>query len=53
MFKTGKLDCLRESLPLSPNETKDQKELRLAANWDSDCSFESEEEGGINFFNFR
>lgn len=35
----GKLDCLRESLP-SPGETKTQEELRLAAMWTSDCSFE-------------
>ena len=40
----GKLDCLRESLPATPNETPAQKAKRLAANWDSDCSFESESE---------
>ncbi len=42
----GKLDCLRESLP-APKETKEQRELRVKANWNSDCSFESDsdEEG--------
>lgn len=38
----GKLDCLRESEPISPNETPEQKAKRMAANWNSDCSFESE-----------
>ena len=42
--KKGKLDCLRESLPTKANETPAQKAKRLAANWDSDCSFESESE---------
>lgn len=37
----GKLDCLRESLPV-PGETNKEKTLRLSANWDGDCSFESE-----------
>ena len=40
----GKLDCLRESNPLSPDEKPEQKAKRLAANWDSDCSFESDSE---------
>lgn len=39
----GKLDCLRESLPV-PGETNEEKVKRLAANWDGDCSFESENE---------
>ena len=38
----GKLDCLRESVPLSDKETPEQKAKRIAANWNSDCSFESE-----------
>jgi hypothetical protein len=38
----GKLDCLRESLPLSQNEKPEQKAKRLAANWNSDCSFEAD-----------
>ena len=40
----GKLDCLRESNPLSPDEKPEQKTKRIAANWDSDCSFESDSE---------
>lgn len=39
----GKLDCLRESLPI-PGETNEEKVKRLAADWDGDCSFESENE---------
>ena len=39
----GKLDCLRDSLPV-PNETNDEKIKRIAANWDGDCSFESDNE---------
>lgn len=39
----GKLDCLRESLPV-PGESNEEKIKRLAANWDGDCSFESENE---------
>ncbi len=38
----GKLDCLRESLPPKEGESEDQKQLRLAANWNSDCSFEAD-----------
>ena len=37
----GKLDCLRESLPRDEKESPEQKGLRIAANWDSDCSFEA------------
>jgi hypothetical protein len=40
----GKLDCLRESFAPNDQETKEQADLREAANWDSDCSFESESE---------
>lgn len=40
----GKLDCLRNSMPPSPDETKEQEAKRIAANWNSDCSFESESE---------
>ena len=40
----GKLDCLRESLPV-PGETPKEKNMRLKANWDSDCSFESISDG--------
>jgi hypothetical protein len=38
----GKLDCLRESLPPSGNEDRNQKELREKAMWTGDCSFEAE-----------
>jgi len=38
------LNCLRTSKPV-PHETLKMKELRLAANWDSDCSFEAESSG--------
>jgi hypothetical protein len=37
----GKLDCLRESVPV-PGETQDQAARRKAAEWNGDCSFESE-----------
>ena len=49
IFNIGKLDCLRESIPANDKETKEQKELRIKANWNSDCSFEaeSEEEGKL------
>jgi hypothetical protein len=40
----GKLDCLRQSLPPPGGESNDEKQLRLAANWDSDCSFEADTE---------
>jgi len=40
----GKLDCLRESSPSSPDEKPEQREKRIAANWNSDCSFEAESE---------
>jgi len=39
----GKLDCLRESKP-TPDETPEKRSKRILANWDSDCSFESESE---------
>ncbi len=38
----GKLDCLRESQPPSADETPEQKSKRMAAHWNSDCSFEAE-----------
>lgn len=40
----GKLDCLRESIG-PKGETQEQRDKRIAANWDSDCSFESNVEG--------
>lgn len=40
----GRLDCLRESMnPNEAEETIEQRDLRLKANWDSDCSFEAAE----------
>jgi len=39
----GKLDCLRESIP-NLNETEDEKAKRIAAEWNTDCSFEAESE---------
>jgi hypothetical protein len=43
----ARLDCLRESVG-PPDETKDQKARREAANWNSDCSFESDTDSKIN-----
>jgi hypothetical protein len=38
----GMLDCLRViEPPNSVEETEDQKNLRLAAQWDTSCAFES------------
>lgn len=37
----GKLDCLKDT-PEIPGETADQRILRIKANWDGDCSFESD-----------
>lgn len=42
----GKLDCLREILSPNPaEETPEQKSKRQAAEWNGDCSFESETSG--------
>ncbi len=42
----GKLDCLRVGAnPEAADESQEQREKRLAANWDSDCSFEACDEG--------
>lgn len=47
----GKLDCLRVALsPMDQDETDAQKIKRLASQWDSDCSFEAENDGFL--FNF-
>lgn len=40
----GKLDCLRESFPRGPKETDIERTKRIAAEWNSDCSFEAESE---------
>ena len=40
------MDCLRVSLsPVAEDETDEQRAKRLAAQWDSDCSFEAEGTG--------
>lgn len=41
IMDNGKLDCLRDSLPYNKNETGEEKDLRIKANWNSDCSFET------------
>jgi hypothetical protein len=38
---------LRESIG-SKDETQEQRDKRIAANWNSDCSFESNIEGNKN-----
>ncbi len=45
----GKLDCLRVSSSTNPNETKEQKQKRVKAQWDSNCAFESEDIDGYNW----
>jgi hypothetical protein len=46
IISIGKLDCLRESV--GPKDEKpDQRAKRLAANWDSDCSFEANNPGRL------
>lgn len=43
LIDNGKLDCLRKSVsPDAITESLEQKKLREAANWDSDCSFEAD-----------
>lgn len=37
----GKLDCLRKSQVMDPNESEERRKKRILANWDGDCSFES------------
>jgi hypothetical protein len=45
LIDNGKLDCLRKSSsPNEADETEEQRARRIAANWDSDCSFEAEGE---------
>ena len=46
LLTSGKLDCLRESIG-PEGETPDQKAKRIAANWDSDCSFEANTESNL------
>lgn len=47
LIDNGKLDCLRKSSnPNEADESEAQRKRRIAANWDSDCSFEAEAEEG-------
>ena len=43
-FNSGKLNCLRKNPKIKQHETLAEKDLREKANWNSDCSFESESE---------
>mmetsp|Transcript_2565 Transcript_2565/g.2666 ORF Transcript_2565/g.2666 Transcript_2565/m.2666 type:complete len:202 (+) Transcript_2565:111-716(+) len=45
----GKLDCLRQIYP-PEEEDPDQKDLRVAAQWDGDCSFEAENIGEADWY---
>jgi len=46
----GQLDCLRWSKnPLEAEETSLQREMRIAAEWNSDCSFEADSERQNNW----
>jgi len=50
LIDNGKLDCLRKSV--SPNESEEneeQKRKRIAAEWNSDCSFEADGTGNANW----
>lgn len=50
LIDNGKLDCLRKSVsPNEAEETEDQKKKRIAAEWNSDCSFEAEGTGNANW----
>jgi len=50
LIDNGKLDCLRKSVsPNEAEETEDQKKKRMAAEWNSDCSFEAEGTGNANW----
>ena len=43
----GRLDCLRHSVA-TKEETEEAKRLRIAAEWNGDCSFESNGEHWVN-----
>ncbi len=50
IIDNGKLDCLRRSAtPNGADETEEQRKKRLAAEWNSDCSFESDNTGSPNW----
>jgi hypothetical protein len=50
IIDNGKLDCLRKSAtPNGADETEEQRKKRLAAEWNSDCSFEADNTGSTNW----
>ena len=50
IIDNGKLDCLRRSVsPNGADETEEQRKKRIAAEWDSDCSFEADNNGSSNW----
>jgi hypothetical protein len=50
IIDNGKLDCLRKSTtPNAADETEEQRRKRISAEWDSDCSFEADNEGPTNW----
>jgi hypothetical protein len=50
LIDNGKLDCLRESAtPNEAEETEEQRKKRIAAEWNSDCSFEADSESPNNW----
>ena len=52
IMDNGKLDCLRKSTtPNAADETEEQRKKRIAAEWNSDCSFEAENTGAANWQN--
>ena len=44
-YNKGKLDCLR-SIAAPLKETSENRDMRLRAQWNSDCSFEAEDMQG-------
>lgn len=50
IIDNGKLDCLRVSItPNEADETEEQRRRRIAAEWNSDCSFEASNIGSSNW----
>jgi hypothetical protein len=50
IIDNGKLDCLRKSVtPNEADETEEQRAKRIAAEWNSDCSFEAEGTGNADW----
>ena len=47
----GKLNCLRHSTPPTEHtETEEERQLRIASEWNSDCSFEALSEHWVDQF---